>query len=224
MEKRKKGALCIGEGPEYRPFCNFRSVPRRVCRRNRLKIAEGLYWGPFLKYSRAGIFSLFRNSDRLAGTFHWSKESSTVEPGWYLPPRKIPLAENRFLQAGNGAENTKEKSRQCFYVFFQTPLMFIWLRNLYYTIFSNYNFINNFSSRHQGRGADTPKFNLHVIGRAKKGCEFNQKRCELKNFLIIIENFPIYSIRLPNSWRSWSLRGTDVQRTDVSSLEICARN
>jgi hypothetical protein len=27
---------------------------------------------------------------------------------------KILLAENWFLQAGNGAENTKEKSRQCF--------------------------------------------------------------------------------------------------------------
>jgi hypothetical protein len=36
------------------------------------------------------------------------------QPGWYLPPQKIPLAENRFLQAGKGAENTKEKSRQCF--------------------------------------------------------------------------------------------------------------
>jgi hypothetical protein len=33
-----------------------------------------------------------------------------VEPGWYLPRQKIPLAENRFLHAGNGAENTKEKS------------------------------------------------------------------------------------------------------------------
>jgi hypothetical protein len=32
-----------------------------------------------------------------------------VEPDWYLPPQKIPLAENRFLQAGKGAENTKEK-------------------------------------------------------------------------------------------------------------------
>jgi hypothetical protein len=37
-----------------------------------------------------------------------------VQPGWYLPPQKILLAENRFLQAGKGAENTKEKSRQCF--------------------------------------------------------------------------------------------------------------
>jgi len=37
-----------------------------------------------------------------------------VEPGWYLPPQKIPLAGNRFLQAGKGVENTKEKWRQCF--------------------------------------------------------------------------------------------------------------
>jgi hypothetical protein len=37
-----------------------------------------------------------------------------VERGWYLPPRKVPLAANRFLEAGKGAGNTKEKSRQCF--------------------------------------------------------------------------------------------------------------
>ncbi len=30
--------------------------------------------------------------------------------GWYLPPQKIPLAENRFLQASEGAENTKPGS------------------------------------------------------------------------------------------------------------------
>jgi len=35
-----------------------------------------------------------------------------VEPGWYLLPQKVPLVENRFLQVGKGAENTKEKSRQ----------------------------------------------------------------------------------------------------------------
>ncbi len=39
-----------------------------------------------------------------------------VESGWYLPVQKIPLAENRFLQAGKRTENTKEKSRQCFTV------------------------------------------------------------------------------------------------------------
>jgi hypothetical protein len=38
------------------------------------------------------------------------------QPGWYLAVRKILLAENRFLQAGKGAENTKEKSRQCFMI------------------------------------------------------------------------------------------------------------
>ncbi len=38
-----------------------------------------------------------------------------VQPSWYLPPQKTQLAEYRFLQAGKGAENTKEKSRQCFY-------------------------------------------------------------------------------------------------------------
>jgi hypothetical protein len=37
-----------------------------------------------------------------------------VQPSWYLRPQKIPLAENRFLQTGKGAENTREKSRQCF--------------------------------------------------------------------------------------------------------------
>ncbi len=37
-----------------------------------------------------------------------------VQPGWYLPSQKILLAENKFLKAGKGAENTKEKSRQCF--------------------------------------------------------------------------------------------------------------
>jgi hypothetical protein len=35
----------------------------------------------------------------------------------------------------------------------------------------------------QGGGVDTFKFNLHIIRRVKKGCEFNQKRCEFKIFL-----------------------------------------
>jgi hypothetical protein len=101
--------LCIGEGPEYRPFHDLRSVP---------KTGKGLYSGPFPRESRAGIFSLFRNSDRLVGTFSWFRRSEYSlggKPGWYLPPQKIPIVENRFLQAGKGAGNTKEKSRQCFY-------------------------------------------------------------------------------------------------------------
>jgi hypothetical protein len=34
------------------------------------------------------------------------------EPGWYLPLQKILLAENKLLQAGKGAENSKEKFQQ----------------------------------------------------------------------------------------------------------------
>jgi len=44
------------------------------------------------------------------------------------------------------------------------------------------NHIRYNKSHNQGGGADTLKFNLHIIGcakkRAKKRCEFNQKMCE----------------------------------------------
>jgi len=40
-----------------------------------------------------------------------------VQPRWYLPPQKVPLAENKFLQAGNRAKNTKEKVRAMLSVF-----------------------------------------------------------------------------------------------------------
>jgi len=40
-----------------------------------------------------------------------ARQRSQLQPGWYLPSQKIPLAENRFLHAGKGAENIKEKSR-----------------------------------------------------------------------------------------------------------------
>jgi hypothetical protein len=43
-----------------------------------------------------------------------ASQKTPVQLGWFLPPQKIPLAENRFLQAGKGAENTKEKFRQFF--------------------------------------------------------------------------------------------------------------
>jgi len=43
-----------------------------------------------------------------------ARQKIPQQPGWYLPSRKIPLDENRFFQAGKGAEKTKEKSRQCF--------------------------------------------------------------------------------------------------------------
>jgi hypothetical protein len=69
----------------------------------------------FLQTAELGFFSLFRNSDRLAGAFRWSEDPSRVSRWYYLPLQKILLAENRFLlKARKGAENTKEKSRQCF--------------------------------------------------------------------------------------------------------------
>jgi hypothetical protein len=39
------------------------------------------------------------------------------------PRQKILLAENWFLQAGNRAENTKEKSRQCFMIMVRALLL-----------------------------------------------------------------------------------------------------
>ncbi len=82
--------------------------PRLVGRGNRSKITEGPVLGSLSYVKQSWDFFTFRNSDRLAG------RKFPVQRGWYLPPQKIPLAENRFLEAGNGAENTKEKSRQCF--------------------------------------------------------------------------------------------------------------
>jgi hypothetical protein len=40
------------------------------------------------------------------------RQKIPAEPGWHLQPQKMHLP--RFLQAGKGAENTKEKSRECF--------------------------------------------------------------------------------------------------------------
>jgi hypothetical protein len=104
----------MGEGLEYRPFCDLRSVPEASSGGNRLKIMEG----PTLR-----SFSYVKQS---LGFFHfleivtvWLVRSTgqkiPIQPGWYLPLQKIPLAENRFLQAGIGAKNTKEKIQAVLY-------------------------------------------------------------------------------------------------------------
>ncbi len=41
----------------------------------------------------------------------------------------------------------------------------------------------------QGGEANTLKFNLHIIGRAKKRCEFNPKMCEFK---ILLDLYKVY--------------------------------
>jgi len=55
----------------------------------------------------------------------------------------------------------------------------------------------------KGGGADTLKFNLHIIGRAKKGCEFNQKRCEFKKFpkIFVMKYTKIVSCKNIYLWR-----------------------
>jgi hypothetical protein len=109
FRKKTPNPICgIGEGPQHRPFLDLRSVPEAGrLRDNRSKITEG----PVTQvlFPELGFFHFFWNSDRLAGTFRWwSEDPSTT----WLVSSKVPLAENRFLEARKGAKNTKEKSRQ----------------------------------------------------------------------------------------------------------------
>jgi hypothetical protein len=86
--------------------------PRPAGQGNRLNISEGPLLRSFLDAKQSWVFFLFRNSDRLAGTFRSSADPSIA---WLVPSTtEDPTAENRFLQASQGAENTKEKSRPCF--------------------------------------------------------------------------------------------------------------
>ncbi len=76
----------IGEGPEYRPFRDLRSVPE-----------AGRPREPVKNHGRGCTQVLFLHKAEL-GFFHFLE----IVTGWLVP------------SAGKGAENTKEKSRQCF--------------------------------------------------------------------------------------------------------------
>jgi hypothetical protein len=89
----------IEEGPEYRPLGDFRSVPEAGWPRQQIE-----------NKGRACTHVLFLSKAELE-FFSFLKIVEIVQLGWYLPPQKIPLAKNRFLQACKGAENTNEKSR-----------------------------------------------------------------------------------------------------------------
>jgi hypothetical protein len=97
------------------PFRDLRSVaeagrPREQAENHGRACTKVL----FLQKAELGFFHFFRNSDRLAGTFRcWSEDPSTA---WRVPStaQDPAFAEYRFLQAYKGAENSKEKSRQCF--------------------------------------------------------------------------------------------------------------
>jgi len=69
---------------------------------------EGPVLGSFSYVKQSWDFSLFRNSNRLAGTFHWSEDPSTA---WLVPSTaEDPLAENRFLQARKGELKIQRKN------------------------------------------------------------------------------------------------------------------
>ncbi len=97
----------------YRPFCDLRSVPQAGRPREQVENHERAYTQ--VLFLRKALPRFFHFLEIVTGWLVRSVgQKIPVEPGWYLPPQNIPLAENRFLQAGNGAENTKEKSRQSF--------------------------------------------------------------------------------------------------------------
>jgi hypothetical protein len=53
-----------------------------------------------------------------AGTFHWSEDPSTAS-SYFLPPQKIPLAENRFLQIGKQRELKIQRKKSIALMLFQ---------------------------------------------------------------------------------------------------------
>jgi len=81
-------------------------------------------WAQISNHGRACTQDLFLREAEL-GFFHFLEiltdrlvpsagQKIRLQLGCSFQPKKIRLAENRFLQAGKGAENTKEKSMQCF--------------------------------------------------------------------------------------------------------------
>jgi hypothetical protein len=90
------GVVYMGAGPEYRPFGDLRSVPE-----------AGRPREPVETHGRACTKVLFQRNVEL-GFFHvleivtgWLVPSAgqkiPVQHGWYLPPQKIPLAKTGFF-------------------------------------------------------------------------------------------------------------------------------
>ncbi len=109
------GVVYIGEGPEYRPFSDLRSVPEADSPRE-----------PVETHGKACTQVFFLRNVEL-GFFHfleivtgWLVPSAgqkiPVQHGWYLPPQKIPLAEYRFLQQARELKIPR-KNQGSLYVF-----------------------------------------------------------------------------------------------------------
>jgi hypothetical protein len=119
----KEKLLIIEEGPQYKPFHDLRSVPGAGRLREQVE-NHGRACTQVLSLCRVEqSWDFFTFSKLVTGWLvPFAGQKIPLQPGWYLPLQKIPLAENRFLQARKGAENTKEKSRECF-----TDMKVIWL-------------------------------------------------------------------------------------------------
>jgi hypothetical protein len=62
------------------------------------------------KAAELGFFHFLEIVTGLVGSCYLpARQKIPVQPGRYLPPHKIPLAGNKFLQAGKRTENTKDK-------------------------------------------------------------------------------------------------------------------
>jgi hypothetical protein len=66
---------------------------------------------------------------------HFASQKIPIQPGWYPPWQKIPLAENNFLQTSKGDENTNEKSTQCFMLKKQVCNNNPWMLEMFGTFF-----------------------------------------------------------------------------------------
>jgi len=101
--------LCTGEGLEYRPFHDLRSVPEagtlreQVENQGRACCSQVLY----LCKAELGFYHFLDLVTGLVGTFSWSEDPSTA---WLVPSRRSHLLGTCFFREVKGAENTKEKS------------------------------------------------------------------------------------------------------------------
>jgi hypothetical protein len=70
--------FCIGEGPEYRPFRDLRSVPKAGKPREQVKNHGRACTQDLFHKAELGFFYFLRNSDRLAITFCLSEDPNTA--------------------------------------------------------------------------------------------------------------------------------------------------
>jgi hypothetical protein len=79
--------------------------PREKVKNHGRACTEVLFLG-----TQSWVFSLFRNSDRLAGAFRWSEDPSIA---WLVPSTaEDPLAENRFFRQVRELKMQRKKAKK----------------------------------------------------------------------------------------------------------------